>query len=201
MKDDTKIPETGEPVTSKIEAPYNPRDLSIMRVDQSFLGGAVKQILTDVTVRKPKPDEWVRVHRENRINTWIGELSSKRGELYYICPNVQHLVPKHSRLTSLYVTINSQGVLFLWPVKLDDPNRSNDYLTSAHAGAEKAIEEWVQMVSNREAGRYDVFVPEGTIPEPEWPEWSFQEIIDAAFHKRTVADEDHAFIKHIRGRL
>jgi hypothetical protein len=189
-----------EPV-APVEAPYNPRNLSIMRVDQSFAAGAVKQLLTDITVRKPKADEWVRTHPEHRLNTWILELSSKRGELYYVCPHLVPLVQKHSRLTSLYVTINSQGVVFLWPVKVDNPDRSNDYLTSAHAGAERAVREWVQLVSNQAAARYDVFLPEGTFPDPEWPEFTFQEIVDAAFGKRTVDSEEHAVIRHVRGRL
>jgi hypothetical protein len=182
-------------------SPYNPRDLSIMRVDQSFAGGAVKQILSEITVRKPKADEWVRVHPEYRVNTWIYRPSSKPNELYYVCPHIQPLMQKHCRLTSLYVTLNSQGVLFVWPVSVDNPDKTNNYLTSAHTGAEQAIAAWTQLIANQAAGRYDIFLPEGMIPAPEWPDFSFQQIIDAAFIRQTVDSEDHAVLKHIRGRL
>jgi hypothetical protein len=189
--------ETAEPV----KVPYNPRDLSIMRVDQSFAGGAVKQLLTDITVRRPKGDEWIRVHPEYRVNTWIHKPSSKPNELYYVVPAVVDTLRKQVKLTSLYYTINSQGVTFLWPVTVDDPDRTNDYLTTAHTAAERAIREWTQLVSNQQAGRYDIFLPEGVIPDPEWPEFSFQEIIDAAFAKRTIDSAEHAVVKHLRGRL
>ena len=186
---------------SASEKPYNPRDLSIMRVDQSFAFGAVKQILTDVTVRKPKADEWIRTHPEYRINTWIYRPSAKPTELYYVCPHIQPLIQKHCRYTSLYTAINSQGVLFLWPVAVDNPDKSNKYLTSAHIAAEQAIHTWLQLVSNQNAGHYDVFKPDGVISDPEWPEFSFQAIIDAAFLHSTVDSEDHAVVKHIRGGL
>src|SRR5262249_15294231 len=110
------------PISEDVKVPYNPRDLSIMRVDQSFAGGAVKQLLTDITVRKPKGDEWIRVHPEYRVNTWIHKPSAKPNELYYVVPSVVEALRKQVKLTSLYYTINSQGVTFLWPVSVDDPD-------------------------------------------------------------------------------
>lgn len=92
MQDEAKVDQTVVP----FKAPYNPRDLSVMRVDQSFAGGAVKQLLTDITVRKPKGDEWVRVHAEYRVNTWIHKPSSKPNELYYVVPSVVDALPPES---------------------------------------------------------------------------------------------------------
>ena len=89
--------------------PYNPRDLSVMRVDQSFFGGSVKQLLTDITVRKPKADEWVRVHPEHRVTTMTLRLSSKPSEVYYVVPHIAAKIQRFCRMTVLYVTINSQG--------------------------------------------------------------------------------------------
>jgi hypothetical protein len=44
-----------------------------------------------------------------------------------------------------------------------------------------------------------MFAAAATIPDPVWPELSFQELLRIAFRDRLVDRLDHAVIKRLRG--
>ena len=41
----------------------------------------------------------------------------------------------------------------------------------------------------------------GELPDPTWPEESFQELIRIAFKDRFIKDKDHLVIRRLRGEL
>jgi hypothetical protein len=55
--------------------------------------------------------------------------------------------------------------------------------------------------SNMSLGGYEVFMAEkqNQIPEPEWPELSFEELCKIAFRDRLINVPDHPVIKRLRG--
>jgi hypothetical protein len=57
------------------------------------------------------------------------------------------------------------------------------------------------MVSNRAFGAYEVMQATGNLDEPEWPELSFQEIVNLAFKDKVIATLDHPVIRRLRGEL
>jgi len=62
-EDDQIIPPETEVVQQEPTKPDDPFDLANLRLDQSFVESAgVKKLLTTVPVRKPNPQDFVRVH-------------------------------------------------------------------------------------------------------------------------------------------
>jgi hypothetical protein len=100
----------------------------------------------------------------------------------------------------LFLAINRQNDVFLWPVKLPrGDGRSNSWNESALAGAEAAENRWVRISANMTAGQYDVFQAQAELTDPTWPELSFKEILRLAFKDRFIKDADHPMLRQLRG--
>ena len=117
-------------------------DPAQLRLSQDFAKEVgVKKVLMSIPVRKPGKQDFVRVHPDPdyQLNTMILELKEER-ESYLVAPQLQtelysELVPK-----TLYPTVNRQGVLTLWPVRLPgEDGRLDEWNTTAHEAARMAI--------------------------------------------------------------
>jgi hypothetical protein len=147
--------------------------------------GAQKLLLT-VPVRKPNRQDFCRVHpgAEYRENLAVIELKDDR-EVYLLTPAVAQNLPNEFAMVTLYTAINRQGVLFFWPVKLPGPDgKILAWHTSGATAAEQAMTRWVRVTANMSLGAYDTFVATATIPDPEWPKHTFQELLRIAFKDR-----------------
>jgi hypothetical protein len=101
----------------------------------------------------------------------------------------------------LFTAINKQGVIFLWPVRLPDPDgKSMEWWRSMREAAELAMTQWVRVKANVSLGAYEMFVAEGHMGEPAWPEITYQELIRLAFRDRLITSLDHSVIKRLRGQ-
>ena len=49
-------------------------------------------------------------------------------------------------------------------------------------------------------GRYRMWIAEGDLGDPKWPEFDLDEMINRAFRGRIVASADHALLEALRGR-
>jgi hypothetical protein len=180
--------------------PFNP---SSLRMDQSFTDIVeVKKLLTTVPVRKPHKQEFVRVRPDPLYRLTpaaIIEVKEDR-EIYLVTPKMTPvLVGEYSPVT-LFTTINRRGTLFLWPVKLPPPDgRTNEWHKSAALGAERAMTEWVKVTANMSLGAYEIFKAAGDLPDPVWPDYSFQEILKIAFRDRLVDRPDHPLVQYLLG--
>lgn len=182
----------------------DPFDLTNLRLDQSFTESAgVKKLLVTVPVRRPHPQDFVRVHAdpEYRATLALIELKDDR-EIYLLPPDIARQVPGEYVMAMVFTAINRQGVAFLWPVKLPAPDgRVVEWHRSAQEGAELAMQKWVRLKANMALGAYEIFESQGVIPDPEWPEQPFQELLRIAFKERLVTSLDHAVIKRLRGHV
>jgi hypothetical protein len=50
-------------------------------------------------------------------------------------------------------------------------------------------------------GAYDVFEATATLPEPQWPDQSFQELLKVGFKDRQIDSLDHPVIRKLRGEI
>ena len=179
-------------------------DLSRLRMTQDFCALAgVKKKITFVPVRKPHRQEFVRVHPEDGYAFQAAILELKDdSEIFIVDPTLWseldgEIVPK-----ILLTTINRQGVLTLWPIKLPDPDgRIDNWNHTAMKAASIAKKEWVRVAANRSLGGYEASYPTGDLPDPDWPELSFQEIMDIAFRDRYIRDIDHPAIRRLLGQI
>ena len=138
----------------------NPFDPVALRLDPSFTASlGVKKLLTTVPVRKPNRQDWVRVHpaEEYRLTAAVIELKEDR-ETYIVSPYIALEIPGEFSPAILYTTINRQGVLHLWPVKLPGPDgKINEWHRSSAEAAEKAMVQWARVTANMSLGAYDIF--------------------------------------------
>lgn len=190
-----------QPAESEAQAP-DPFDLSNLRLSQAFIKTmGVKKVLTTVPVKKPNPQDWVRVRPEPefRENFAMIELKDDREEYVVAAPIIPALMGEFTNKT-LYTAINRQGVLFLWPVRLPESDgRQMDWHRSAREAAGKAMTQWIRSKANRSLGAYEIFESEVPIPDPEWPSLDFQEIVKIAFRERLITSIDHPVVKRLRG--
>ena len=197
---------TGEDVQSTVPPAPDPFDPERLRLSQNFAESlGVKKTLITVPVRKPSKEHWVRVHPDEsyRIQTAVLELKEDR-ETYLVTPE---LWPELSTETTfspraLFTAINRQGVVFLWPVRLPGPDgKNNEWNRSALEAAQMATDRWARVVSNMSLGAYEVFEATGNIPEPIWPEQSFQELLQIAFKDHYIDDINHPVLRRLRGEV
>jgi hypothetical protein len=182
--------------------PFNPASL---RLDQSFADTVgVKKLLTTVPVRKPNRQDFVRVHPDPQYRLTpaaIIEVKEDR-EVYLVTPDIAQQLPGEFSVVTLYLAINRQGVLSVWPVKLPGPDgKHNEWHRSAAEGAERAMGAWVRVTANMSLGAYEIREATGELPDPEWPAYSFEEILRVAFRDRIVDRADHPLLQRLRGEL
>ena len=188
---------TGYPMTNSF-------DLANMRLTQDFTSTiGVKKRITTIPVRKPNRQEFVRVHPDPayRLDTAVVELKAE-SETYVVAPDLwpevsAELIPKR-----LVLTITRQNVLMLWPIRLPgEDGRIDAWNQSAMIAADRASKCWVRVSSDRHLGAYDLFEAPADLPEPEWPDITFQEVLDIAFRGHQIDDINHPVLKQLRGEL
>jgi hypothetical protein len=184
----------------------DPFDLDSLRLTQDFASAVgVKKIVTTVPVKKPSREWFVRTHSDPayRLQTAVLELKEER-EVYLVAPGLRAELASEPTFSPrmLVTTINRQGVLFLWPIRLPGPDgRVDDWSRSALDAADEAQRRWVRLTANMGLGAYDVAVASGQMTEPEWPSFSFQEIVKIAFRDKMISDWDHPVLRRLRGEV
>ena len=181
----------------------NPFDPAALRLNQSYADTVgVKKLLTTVPVRKPNRQDFVQVHPDPQYRLTpvaIIEVKDDR-EVYLVTPNIAPGLAGEFSTVTLFATINRQGTLHLWPVKLPAPDgRHNEWHRSAAEAAERAMTKWVRVTASMSLGAYEISEASGELPEPVWPEFSFQEILKIAFRDRIVDRPDHPLVQKLQG--
>ncbi len=201
-KDDKKDPSKTAHNDEKINAASDPFNPANLRLSQNFANSVgVKKAFINVPVRKPNRQEFVRVHADEdyRLETAILELKEEH-ENYLVDPALWAELPGELTPKVLFTTMNAQGVLTLWPVRMPgEDGRPNNWNSSALEAAKMAESKWIRLASNMSLGAYDVYEATGNIPDPEWPDLSYSEILKVAFKDRYITDPDHPALRRLRG--
>jgi hypothetical protein len=183
-----------------IEDPF--ADINNLRLDQNFAETCgVKKLLTTIPVRRPNPQDFVRVHPDPAYRELFPaiELKDER-ELYVVARNMRADLSTESVPATLFTAINRQGVVFLWPVRLPAPDgKTNEWWRSAREAAELAMARWVRIKANMSLGAYEMFAAESVMQNPTWPELPFTELLRIAFRDRIISSADHPVVKRLRG--
>jgi len=103
-------------------------------------------------------------------------------------------------IANLFTAITRTDVLFMWPVRVPAADgRVNGWHQSAAAAAQHAMRSWIRIKANMGLGAYEIFEAKSSIPDPEWPGLSFEEIYRIAFKDRLITTPDHPVVKRLRG--
>jgi len=200
---ETKL-ENPDASASQATEKVDPFDLGRLRLQQNFLAQAgVKKMLTTVPVRKPSKEWFIRTHPDPsfHFSTFVVELKEE-GEVYLVDPSLWDALAGESTFTpkALVTSINRQGVLFLWPIRLPDADgKIDDWNRSALEASQYATEKWIRVQSNRSLGAYETLEATGVTSEPEWNVSSFQDVLKIAFKDRFIREHDHPILRQLRG--
>jgi hypothetical protein len=192
----SEVVESSEPA----KAP-DPFDFKAIRLNGSGGEGIVfKKPITAVPVRSPSRKTWFRCHPdpEHKIEVGIFE-EEATGEKYLLSgPAVYAALEGLYQPVLLRTARTSERVLFLMLSKLprEDGLGANWALSAAAAG-DRAVHVWVRMQANLGMGAYELYEASGTIPEPEWPTESLQELMRIAFHNRVINGVDHPVVRKV----
>lgn len=177
-------------------------NLNNLRLSQDFseLVGVKKALLT-VPVRKPGRQDFIRVRPGDDwcLQAAILELKEERIS-YLVDPSLLAELPGEVVPKIIFTTINRQGVLSLWPVRLPGTDgRQDNWSRSALDAANMAKTNWLRMAANMSLGAYEVFTASSDIQDPDWPEVSFADIIRIAFRDQLIKDTNHPVVQRLRG--
>jgi len=204
------IPKQGDRTMSDSDDPKNAAapsrfSPSRLRLSQAFneLAGVTK-LITTVPVRKPDVLSFVRTH-PNPAMSLVGALMLERvggRETFLVDPALYTELATVAKLRILHLAISRQGTIFIWPVGMAGADgRSNSWNDSAQQAAEMARTKWLRVVANMALGAYDIFVPLAELPDPEWPDLTFERILEIAFRDHFIDSADHPVLKQLRGEV
>jgi hypothetical protein len=65
-----------------------------------------------------------------------------------------------------------------------------------------AVKGWIRITANMSLGAYEIFeATSKQIPDPQWPELAFQQILRVAFKDRFITALDHPVLRRLRGEV
>lgn len=197
-----------QPAQQQPDAGPDPFDPASLRLSQDFAAGmGVRKALLTVPVRKPDKSWFVRVHPDPayRLPTAVVELKEERGsETYLVHQSLWPDLAGESTFSprALFTAVNRQGVLFVWPIRLPGSDgRVDEWSRTALEAADMAAKGWIRVAANMGLGAYDVFHATGNLPDPEWPDLPFQQLLRVAFRDRYIRDVNHPVLRKLRGEV
>jgi len=196
---DTSAPFEAFDHTAEIPDPFAPENL---RLSQDYVESCgVKKLLSSVPVRKPHRHDFFRVRPEQEYRDNFGLIQVGADKDYYlVAPGLTAELIGEVAPCIIYVVVNRQGTLTLWPVRLPDSSGKDlEWWSTARQAATLAMKEWVRIAPNKDLGAYEIMVAQGKLPEPEWPDYSFRDLLQTAFQKRLIDKPDHEVIRQLRG--
>lgn len=160
-----------------------------------------------VTLRKPNDDTFVRTNPKPEEWSVFDFIELKTdNKLYLLTPDVVEEINalNEDRAQVMIKTVKKRliysvtrfGDPFLWPITVMDGD--NDWIDSANTCAEEAKENWIRVVSNTTAGRYDYVISPST-SEPKWPSVTYEEAVLKAFDGKIINSMGHDVIKQLLG--
>ena len=180
----------------------DPYDLAKLRIDPEHLeGNNVRKLITTIPVRKPGNQEFVRVRSEPAFRETMAFLELKDDrEVYIVDLSAVPEIQPETYVATLFTAITRTGVLFCWPVKVPAADgRVNAWHQTLATAASLAMTRWIRIKANMSLGAYEIFEAESTIPDPIWPDMSFEAIYRIAFRDRLINTPDHPVVKRLHG--
>jgi hypothetical protein len=123
----------------------------------------------------------------------------EEGESYVVAPDLAPDLTRDAKQFMLVTAINRHGTPFLWPARLPNGSRQDTWADSALAAVQHAETQWLRVDANMRAGAYDVSIATAPLPEPEWPEETFEFLFVLAFRDRVISSLDHPVIRQLKG--
>ncbi len=195
--------ELQSPPASQAPDPFDP---ARFRINQNLqMAGGVKKLLSTIPVRKPSKEWFVRCHTDPnyQIQTLLLELKED-GETYLVDPSLWEDLASEATCAPkiLIPTVNRQGTIFLWPIRLPGSDgKTDNWSRSAMDAATHAMKGWIRIQANMSLGAYEIFTASIAQPAPEWHLPPLNELLRLAFRDHFIQSLDHPVLKRLRGEI
>lgn len=203
MTTPTNAATTSTPAATTVAPGAFTVNLSAMRLSANYgstLG--VTKLLTKVAVGKAKPAVFFRAHPDDGMTFAAMVYEDKEArEQYLVDPSVAQELGGLVRPVLLCAAIDRQNNPFLIPVPLPGEDGSrNPWHESLAQAVEHAKKVWLRISANMHVGAYDIYVAEGTLPEPAWPAHDMDALVQVAFRGKIITSLDHPVVQSMLGR-
>ena len=178
-------------------------DFSKFRLPTNSLGSPVaRKVLLRVPVSQPSKQQYVRVRSDGSYHFKCAILKLEDDvRPYLILPKMASVVAQDIKQVILKLGIDRQGNIFLWPIPSAPEDASeNTWNQSQRQVAEMAETSWLRLMPNQTLGCYEPMVAQGEIPEPTWPDYTLEEILEIAFGStHQISDREHPALLKLWG--
>ena len=160
-----------------------------------------KPVTAAVHVRKPRRQEWFRIHPDLdwRFSTMI--LVLKDGiheEFYLVNRTIVGAIRDEIQPMMLFTVVNAQHEVFIWPVRLPKDGRTDNYMDTDMRAVRNAETTWTRRFWVPQSRSHKI--TSGAFDdEPVWPAIGFKELRKVAFKDYYIADLDHPILRRLRG--
>ena len=187
---------------------YDPWDLDAARNRQKK-ERRVKVVTVYRVASRPRMGSFIRVHPDPayQIDSLLYVAKDERGidsETYFVDWGFADEVVSSEwsmffRPARLYLAIERHASKpYVHYVRYArEGEKDNDWWQSGRSVVERAMKEWVQPFNA--GGNYDFHPAMRPIPDPEWPDTPFGEILRIAFKGRLIDSWDHEVMKALVG--
>ena len=179
---------------------FSPENLRLLnKID---LRDLVTAELVELSARKPKKDEWFRVHPDYQQQGGILEIDSEN-KVFWVSKKMQSQVAHDPcftfRLCVLVVT--RQGVPFIWPVKTDvEAGGTGDkYVRIPFAAMTEGRKKWTRLYWSQDRREHQVETSD-LLDAPKFPDKPFSELLKLAFKDAVISTVDHPAILNLKGK-
>lgn len=191
--------------TTRPDEPIDPFDPEALRADPSEDDIPTKRVLHHLDVRKPRKQEFFRVHPGEEFTQTVYMIEAGEGldtDKYLVIPSLAKEIAAETSVRRLFVCVNRAESPFIWPAKVPSPsNPTNSWLDTALEIAESAKRYWVRMIPDLSQRHYEESRAEGPLAEPKWLDMTFAEMLALAFKKKLITDWDHEVLRALRGEI
>ena len=143
-----------------------------------------------------------KVRKETGRSSGYHVLNSGPGEDYLVDEAVAQAIGFDiAPSRDFYVAASEDADPFLWPVRTTQSNgKPNKTVSSAAKTVTTATGAWSQVEYDRSSRTYTAAPVYRPIPEPNWPDESVDELVEAAFTDRKITTLDHPAIAKARAK-
>jgi hypothetical protein len=179
-------------------------DLDRFRLSQNFEAQVgIKKALLSVPLRKPHKHEFFRTHRDWAFPAPVFKTQGdRRDDLYIVTADLAPELAEDITPMLFVPTITRQDTVLLWPVRLPGPDgRQDEWSRTALEAASMAKTRWIRMAAKQSLGAYEVVEPVSTFPDPVWPDFTLEAILQIAIRDHVIEDRDHPALRRLRGEV
>jgi hypothetical protein len=160
---------------------------------------AALKVPSEITLRKPMPDEWFRTHSSLGYGACLYTPKADRGlsrEPYIVTREVAPYCGRLAGEAYFVPATSTLGAVFVIPAVLPDPERPHDAHRTMLEAIEQARDTWTRITWNGSA--YDILKFQGKRAEPLWPQ-ELPKLVDALFGRRGIDSIEHEVIQRLIG--